>query len=158
MKHNLLIALLLSFFVLTPSTPLPAHAHPGRTDSSGGHTCRTNCESWGLGYGEYHSHGGGSASGGSTESTNTAPVRETNQPEFSQKFMDYRNAVLTGTPTNIPTRIPPRRPTRKPTPTATVVPSPTAAPSPIASPIKKANPVQASVQPAKQQGFFEWLM
>ena len=43
-------------------------AHPGRTDSSGGHTCRTNCESWGLEYGEYHYHnGGGSTSGGLSE-------------------------------------------------------------------------------------------
>ncbi|WML56505.1 YHYH domain-containing protein [Neobacillus sp. PS2-9] len=33
-----------------------ALAHPGGTDSSGGHTCRTNCEDWGLDYGEYHSH------------------------------------------------------------------------------------------------------
>ncbi|MCK9446244.1 YHYH domain-containing protein [bacterium] len=31
-------------------------AHPGRTDSSGCHTCRTNCTSWGLSYGEYHCH------------------------------------------------------------------------------------------------------
>lgn len=31
-------------------------AHPGNTDSSGGHTCRTNCEKWGLNYGEYHHH------------------------------------------------------------------------------------------------------
>jgi micrococcal nuclease len=28
-------------------------------DSSGCHTCRTNCSSWGLSYGEYHCHGGG---------------------------------------------------------------------------------------------------
>jgi hypothetical protein len=27
-----------------------AEAHPGRTDGNGGHTCRTNCESWGLNY------------------------------------------------------------------------------------------------------------
>lgn len=33
-------------------------AHPGRTDGSGGHTCRTNCPSWGLDYGDYHYHGG----------------------------------------------------------------------------------------------------
>jgi hypothetical protein len=39
--------------------PLETHAHPGNTDGSGGHTCRTNCEKWGLGYGEYHYHGGG---------------------------------------------------------------------------------------------------
>ncbi len=33
-----------------------ASAHPGRTDSSGCHTCRTNCASWGLYTGEYHCH------------------------------------------------------------------------------------------------------
>lgn len=31
-------------------------AHPGRTDASGCHTCRTNCSSWGLSTGEYHCH------------------------------------------------------------------------------------------------------
>jgi hypothetical protein len=39
-----------------------ANAHPGRTDSSGGHTCRTNCPGWGLDYGEYHYHGGSASS------------------------------------------------------------------------------------------------
>ena len=34
-----------------------AVAHPGDTDAYGGHTCRTNCASWGLGYNEYHTHG-----------------------------------------------------------------------------------------------------
>ena len=38
------------------------YAHPGRTDGSGGHTCRTNCVSWGLDYGEYHRHNGVSSS------------------------------------------------------------------------------------------------
>lgn len=33
-------------------------AHPGRTDASGCHTCRTNCAKWGLSNGEYHCHGG----------------------------------------------------------------------------------------------------
>ena len=33
------------------------HAHPGRTDSEGGHTCRTNCtEKWGVEYNSYHFH------------------------------------------------------------------------------------------------------
>ena len=36
-----------------------AAAHPGGTDSSGGHTCRTNCPSWGYSTGQYHYHGGG---------------------------------------------------------------------------------------------------
>ena len=31
-------------------------AHPGNTDSSGCHTCRTNCPKWGLSTGEYHCH------------------------------------------------------------------------------------------------------
>jgi hypothetical protein len=35
---------------------LSASAHPGNTDSSGCHTCRTNCSDWGLSYGEYHCH------------------------------------------------------------------------------------------------------
>ncbi|WP_397334508.1 YHYH domain-containing protein [Paenibacillus sp. 1011MAR3C5] len=48
-----------------------ASAHPGRTDSSGGHTCRTNCEKWGLEYGEYHYHNGGGKSSTSTSSTST---------------------------------------------------------------------------------------
>lgn len=34
----------------------PASAHPGNTDSSGCHTCYTNCESYGLDYYEYHCH------------------------------------------------------------------------------------------------------
>ncbi|MEK7528760.1 MAG: YHYH domain-containing protein [Patescibacteria group bacterium] len=33
-----------------------AFAHPGRTDSKGGHHCRTNCEKWGYEYGSYHFH------------------------------------------------------------------------------------------------------
>ena len=32
------------------------YAHPGNTDAYGCHTCRTNCEKWGLSYGEYHCH------------------------------------------------------------------------------------------------------
>ena len=36
--------------------PNISFAHPGRTDSSGGHTCRTNCTNWGLSSGEYHYH------------------------------------------------------------------------------------------------------
>lgn len=36
--------------------PNISNAHPGRTDSSGCHTCRTNCINWGLSYDEYHCH------------------------------------------------------------------------------------------------------
>ncbi|TBL75731.1 YHYH domain-containing protein [Paenibacillus thalictri] len=49
-----------------------ADAHPGRTDANGGHTCRTNCEKWGLKYGEYHYHNGGSTSGSTSGSGSKA--------------------------------------------------------------------------------------
>lgn len=55
MKKNLLIfGLVIAFYLLLPTTK--TQAHPGNTDSSGGHTCRTNCTSWGLEYGQYHFH------------------------------------------------------------------------------------------------------
>lgn len=66
-------SLLFFALLLTISTVISlsdvVSAHPGRTDSSGGHTCRTNCESWGLDYGEYHYHngGGGGGTGGLSE-------------------------------------------------------------------------------------------
>ncbi len=41
------------FLCCLPSSTL---AHPGRTDGSGCHTCRTNCSDWGLDTGEYHCH------------------------------------------------------------------------------------------------------
>lgn len=42
--------------VLFLSTATPVYAHSGRTDSNGGHVCRTNCAKYGLGNGEYHKH------------------------------------------------------------------------------------------------------
>ena len=137
--------------------PASTYAHPGRTDSSGAHTCRTNCASWGLGEGEYHHHGGGS-SDASSQSTYQAPAVETNQPEFSQPFMELRKAIRSATPTKMPTRMPTRIPTKTPTPTVTLVPSPTATPSPTTTPKKKARPVQANVQPPQLPGLFEWLV
>lgn len=49
-KKILLVACLITAF------PFVVFAHPGRTDSSGCHTCRTNCPNWGLSYDEYHCH------------------------------------------------------------------------------------------------------
>lgn len=52
-KKYFIILILISFFI----TPV-VYAHPGRTDTNGCHTCKTNCaEKWGLEYGEYHCHG-----------------------------------------------------------------------------------------------------
>ena len=56
-----------------------AYAHPGRTDSNGGHTCRTNCGNWGLSTGEYHYHnGGGTTSSSSSSSSNSSSSSTTN--------------------------------------------------------------------------------
>jgi len=46
--------------ILITMSPVSIQAHSGGTDSSGGHTCRTNCEKYGLEYGEYHYHNNGS--------------------------------------------------------------------------------------------------
>lgn len=51
-KCLILIIIIGGLFALSNST----FSHPGRTDASGCHTCRTNCPSWGLSYGEYHCH------------------------------------------------------------------------------------------------------
>ena len=56
MKKSLLsIFVVCCMFLLIPNA---VFAHPGRTDSNGGHTCKTNCSSWGLADGEYHYHSG----------------------------------------------------------------------------------------------------
>jgi len=44
------------FIIINLIIPSISFAHPGRTDSYGCHTCRTNCSSWGLSTGEYHCH------------------------------------------------------------------------------------------------------
>ena len=69
------ICSILIFMLIIPSY---SHAHPGRTDANGGHTCRTNCEKWGLKQGEYHYHNGGSSGGGGGTSNNSAPTQSPN--------------------------------------------------------------------------------
>lgn len=60
-KRRLCVGAIAAMLLLTSSVA-SVSAHPGRTDSNGGHTCRTNCEKWGLEYGEYHYHNGGGSS------------------------------------------------------------------------------------------------
>ena len=76
--------LLLTTSVALLVAPISAYAHPGRTDANGGHTCRTNCEKWGLQYGEYHYHNKPASSGGTTspapsQNNNGAVSRETSR-------------------------------------------------------------------------------
>lgn len=57
MRGGLCLVILVGIFAtLTILSPSVVYAHPGNTDSSGCHTCRTNCPDWGLSYGEYHCH------------------------------------------------------------------------------------------------------
>ncbi|AZS15107.1 copper amine oxidase N-terminal domain-containing protein [Paenibacillus lutimineralis] len=60
-KRRLCAGAIAAMLLLTSSVA-SVSAHPGRTDANGGHTCRTNCEKWGLEYGEYHYHNGGGSS------------------------------------------------------------------------------------------------
>lgn len=85
MKKQLLSAVLSSALLLGVSAP--AAAHPGNTDSNGGHTCRTNCtEKWGLQYGQYHYHNGGTKT--TTTTTVKAPVKTVTvaKPKAPQKI------------------------------------------------------------------------
>lgn len=63
------------FYLLIPAifcSTTTVYAHPGRTDSNGCHTCRTNCERWGLSYGQYHCHNGGSSSRSNSSSRSSS--------------------------------------------------------------------------------------
>ena len=59
-----IVALVLLVLVAIPAED--AYAHPGGTDSSGCHTCRTNCARWGISTGSYHCHGSARPRTGST--------------------------------------------------------------------------------------------
>lgn len=127
---SLFLSLLVAFLFLNN----PVYAHPGRTDSSGCHTCRTNCPSWGLSYGEYHCHNGGSAA--SNDSViQSAPVQQ--------------QVIEMPTNTPIPTKLPTVTPTRKPTSFPTKTPTPTNIITP--EPTKKLTPVKQETTVVKKQ-------
>jgi hypothetical protein len=128
MKHKSIIFVLALFSSFLISSKVSAH--PGRTDAHGGHTCRTNCASWGLSDGEYHYHegGGSTSSGGSIDTANGVGAI---QPVYP-------------THTLIPTRIPTRIPIKPPAPTVTVALSPTTQPTPTIVPTKKAQTVHSN--------------
>ncbi|WP_342480006.1 MBL fold metallo-hydrolase [Paenibacillus sp. FSL L8-0340] len=73
MKKKTIFSLFLTFVLVL--LPIVANAHPGRTDSDGGHYCRTNCAKWGLQDGEYHYH-----NGGKTKSTPAATAKPSVKP------------------------------------------------------------------------------
>src|ERR687896_1511063 len=97
MKKPLLLLAFVFLFVVSL-----AEAHPGNTAADGCHYCRTNCDKWGVPWGERHCHGGGSAPVQSAP-IESAPVVE--QPVQQQQVVQK------------PTSAPIILPTRKPTPT-----------------------------------------
>lgn len=104
---------LLGLVIIYLSLVKNIHAHPGRTDSSGCHTCKTNCDSWGLNYGEYHCHNGGSTGGTSTQQLYVAPTSPPYIPPTTKP-----TAKLTIKPTSTPTS-----PANTPEPTLTSTPT-----------------------------------
>lgn len=80
--------------LFVPFISTEALAHPGRTDANGGHVCRTNCEKWGLKYGEYHYHNGnGSSTTSSSPKTTTSTPVQSSQPKL-QTVNVYLNGQL----------------------------------------------------------------
>jgi hypothetical protein len=49
-------------FGLLALIPMYSYAHPGNTAADGMHYCHTNCDYWGVPWGQRHGHGGGSYS------------------------------------------------------------------------------------------------
>lgn len=78
MKRKIKRLIMIMIVILSP---LYVEAHPGRTDSNGCHTCRTNCAKWGLRYGQYHCHGktNSSTSSSNTNKPTTTKVLDSNK-------------------------------------------------------------------------------
>lgn len=84
----------ISVFLFLLSIGITVDAHPGKTDSNGGHTCRTNCEKYGLDYGEYHTHnsGGSSSTTESNSSNSSTPKTQSNDKDCAD-FSSYDEVV-----------------------------------------------------------------
>lgn len=68
------------------------YSHPGRTDFNGCHICKTNCEKYGLAYGEYHCHDGSSSNTSSSINTNTNTVKKSS--DASLKSLKIENKTI----------------------------------------------------------------
>lgn len=84
---------LLAFATLVLLAPATADAHPGGTDSSGCHTCRTNCPSWGLRTGEYHCHRSSSAPRPGTSPATPRPAAATPPPPLPPPAFESESAL-----------------------------------------------------------------
>ena len=77
------IGMVLTLLLFSTSIVL---AHPGRRDVNGCHTCKTNCEKYGLSYGEYHCHDGSSSS--SSKKTTSSSSSTLNKTTVVKKSSD----------------------------------------------------------------------
>lgn len=91
-KYLSILGIFILIFVLINPALI---AHPGRTDKYGCHTCKTNCEKWGLKYGEYHCHNGSSSSSssGTTKSDTKATTNNTTENKSNNSNTTYEKAI-----------------------------------------------------------------
>ncbi len=92
MKKEKIIILMLSILILF--TDMNVYAHPGRTDSRGCHTCRTNCEKWGLSYGQYHCHSGSSSTSPSRSNPTGTTYIKNSDATLSSVKVDGTNITI----------------------------------------------------------------
>lgn len=85
-----LVSFVVSLAIL--SMPLTVQAHPGRTDSSGGHYVRT--AGWGYPVGSYHYHNGGGSSSSSGGSSSGSTHRSSSQPKLTKAIVMVEKAYL----------------------------------------------------------------
>lgn len=97
MKKLIAIFLSLSLCFLSAN----ALAHPGRTDKNGGHTCRTNCEKWGLRYGQYHYHNGGASSNGGGSGKRVKSGSSASASKAASAHANHSSAKKPATPTKL---------------------------------------------------------
>ncbi len=82
------------WFCVCLFAPMNTFAHPGRTDSNGCHVCKSNCENWGLSYGEYHCHNTGSKNNNNNNKTSinqnnqTVSVKKSNNANLKSLTID----------------------------------------------------------------------
>ncbi len=97
--------IILSLIFSTLIIPSISFAHPGRTDSSGGHTCRTNCANWGLSTGEYHYHRSKGVPQAKEPVTSTYGEQGTGYTTPAPEYKTPTSNVITPTPAINTTRI-----------------------------------------------------
>lgn len=95
-KRWLSASMALVLLLMVSST---AFAHPGRTDSKGGHYCRTNCAKWGLEDGQYHYHNGGSSSGTGKSSSSDHGKSNDNSGSKSKSSSSTKKSTASSAPT-----------------------------------------------------------